>query len=128
MVQGSLMFTRIHLNKWWTGFLELWVVVHGTTVAVTAGNGSWAQFGFGFAAMFIVTQMHGFGFSKAMRWAFVACYAAGVAITYAFVRPLSGAHEILRVPMVEYALVFVFAVVVWGLLAVVSRRPANAAA
>ena len=126
MVQGSLMFTRIHLNKWWTGFLELWVVVHGTTVAIISGNGSWAQFMFGFLAIFIVTQMHGFGFSKALRWAFAACYVGGVAFTYAFVRPLSISHEIIRVPAVEYALVLIFAVVTWGFLALLSPRKAAA--
>lgn len=123
MVQGSLMFTRIHLNKWWTGFLEVWVVVHGTSVAVISGNASWAQFLFGFVAMFVVTQMHGLGLSKAVRWAFVAAYAGGVVFTYAFVRPLADIHEIVRVPAVEYGLVFVFAVVTWGLLALIAPRP-----
>jgi hypothetical protein len=116
------MFTRIHLNKWWTGFLETWVVVHGTTVAVISGNGSWAQFMFGFAAMFIVTQMHGLGLSRAVRWAFAGIYVGAVVVVYAFVRPLSIAREILNVPAVEYALVFVFAAVTWGLLALISRR------
>jgi len=127
MVQGSLMFTRIHLNKWWTGFLEVWVVVHGTTVAVLQNNGAWAQFMFGFLAMFIVTQMHGFGFSKALRWAFGLAYLAGVGFVYGVLRPITAIEEVFRIPVVEYGLVFIFAGITWGLLALFARRRTAAA-
>jgi hypothetical protein len=127
MVQGSLFFTRVHVNRWWTMFLEVMVLFHGTMVAIMHGKGAWAQFGFGFAAMFIVTQMHGLGLSKPVRWAFIAAYLGGIAVTYAFFRPLSVAHEIFRVPATLYALVFLFAAIVWGILAVATRRRPAAA-
>lgn len=117
MLQGSLMFTRMHVNRWWTASLEVLVLFHGTTVALMSSKGMWAQFLFGFAAMFIVTQMHGLGLKPWQRWAFIGAYAAGVGVTYLF-RGWSIFAEIIRVPAVEYTLVYLFALAIWlGLLA-----------
>jgi hypothetical protein len=63
-----------------------------------------------------------------VRWAFIAAYVGGIVVTYAFYRPLSAINEIFRVPSVLYALVFLFAAIVWGILAVTTRRKATAAA
>ena len=30
MLQGSLLFTRAHVNRWWTLVLEVAVLAHGT--------------------------------------------------------------------------------------------------
>ena len=117
MLQGSLMFTRMHVNRWWTMSLEVLVLFHGTAVALMAAKGAWAQFFFGFAAMFIVTQMHGLGLKRWQRWAFVGAYGAGVGVTYLF-RGVGLFAEIIRVPAVEYMLVYLFALAIWlGLLA-----------
>jgi hypothetical protein len=64
LVQGSLFFTRSHVNRWWTLTLELSVAVHGTLVAVmsTGPNRLWPMFLFGFLAIFVITQMHGSGY------------------------------------------------------------------
>ena len=36
-------------------------MIHGTLVAVMQGNGIWPMFLFGFAGIFVITQMHGLG-------------------------------------------------------------------
>ena len=41
LLQGSLFFTRIHINRWWTLLMEFTVLIHGTLVAVMQGNGIW---------------------------------------------------------------------------------------
>ena len=113
MMQGSLFFTRAHLNTWWTGFLEVMVLVHGTMVAMMAvNNGPWAQFFFGFLGMFIITQMHGFGFSRWLKWAFGAAYLTGVAIVYGS-RNWTTMDELIGIPIVEFVLVFILAGLIW---------------
>jgi hypothetical protein len=130
MLQGSLFLTRVHTNKWWTLALETLVVVHGTMVAVMQGNGLWPMFLFGFAAVFVLTQMHGLGLSRLAKTLFVLAYAAGIVIVYATVRPWGNVHEVLRIPLVEYALVFAVAgivfVVSWMLRTVRGAKPARA--
>ena len=57
MVQGSLMFTRAHLNKYWRLLLEIWVAIHGGVVAAqTGGDVLWPMFAFGFMWLFVFTQ------------------------------------------------------------------------
>ena len=42
MIQGSLIYQKIHLNKYWRLLLECWVWFHGFSVAVmVAKEGSW---------------------------------------------------------------------------------------
>lgn len=59
MLQGCLFLTTAHLNRFWRLSLEILVLVHGTAVALTQGEGFWSMFFFGFAGIFIITQMHG---------------------------------------------------------------------
>ena len=61
MTQGSLMFLRAHLNKRWMFLLEILVLPHAAQVATTQASNMWPMFLFGFAAIFLVTQMHGLG-------------------------------------------------------------------
>lgn len=117
MVQGSLMFTRAHLNKWWTFVLEFSVLVHGTLVALQT-NTMWPMFFFGFAGIFIVTQMYGLGLNKYWRWGFIAAYIAGVAIVYSS-RGWASVNEIVRIPVIEYLLVFVLALIIWLIMRIV---------
>ena len=39
LLQGSLFMTRYHINRWWTLFVEFFMVIHGTTVAYFALEG-----------------------------------------------------------------------------------------
>lgn len=60
LIQQSLMFTPIHLDKSWKLLLEAWVTIHGAVVALqVSNNGSWGMFLFGFLWMFVFTQIHG---------------------------------------------------------------------
>lgn len=114
LLQGSLFLTRAHTDRRWTFTLEIAVAVHGTLVAVmTSGpDGAWPMFLFGFLGVFLITQMHGLGLSAAVRWLFAACYAGAVLVVYG-ARGLGSVHEIVRIPVIEYLLVGVAAVLIW---------------
>ena len=122
MVQSSLFFTRAHLNRWGTVTLELMVLIHGTLVANMAANGGdWPMFLFGFAAMFIVTQMHGLGLSRAVRWGFIAAYVIGLLGVYG-ARNFENFTWVANIPVVEYGLAFAIALLIWLPLMVMNRR------
>jgi hypothetical protein len=108
LLQGSLFLTRMHLNKWWTLTQEVAVGVHGTLVAIFQGQGLWPMFAFGFAGIFILTQMHGLGWSRLVRWLVAGFYIAAALVVYSS-RGWSNLNEILRIPLIEYLLVFVLA-------------------
>jgi hypothetical protein len=108
LLQGSLFLTRIHINKWWTLVQEILVGVHGTLVALMQGNGLWPMFAFGFAGIFILTQMHGLGWSRLVRWLVAALYVAAAIFIYSS-RGWTLSNEIVRIPVIEYLLVFILA-------------------
>ena len=56
LLQGSLFFTRVHVNRWWMLVQEATVLVHGTLVAVMQGNGLWPMFAFGFGGLFVIPR------------------------------------------------------------------------
>ncbi|MFB9680606.1 hypothetical protein [Streptosporangium vulgare] len=114
LLQGSLFMTRAHTNRWWTATLELLVAVHGTLVAVmnSGPGGMWPMFLFGFLGIFVITQMHGLGLSRATRWVLAALYAGAVLVVYA-ARGSGRIDEIVRIPAIEYLLVAVLAVSLW---------------
>lgn len=126
LLQGSLFLTRIHVNKWWMLTQEVMVLFHGTMVAVLQGGTIWSMFAFGFAAMFIVTQMHGLGWSRLTRWIAVGVFVAAALLTY------NGRwvdmNEIIRIPLIEYLVAFIMAgLVALGLWisARINRQPLN---
>jgi len=119
-LQGSLFFTRVHVNKWWTLTLEMVVLLHGTFVAVQQGNNLWPMFFFGFGAMFIVTQMHGLGLSRNVRAAFIIGYAALAIYVYSG-RGLQNIHQVTWIPFIEYLAVGVMALLFGGGLWLVNR-------
>jgi hypothetical protein len=107
MIQSSLFLTRLHINKWWTLVQEVTVLVHGTMVAVFQGNNLWRMFAFGFAAMFVVTQMHGLNLSRLTRWLIGLGYATAAIFVYS--TDWSGLNEIIRIPFIEYLVAFILA-------------------
>ncbi len=113
MLQGSLFFTRVHVNRWWTLTQEVIVLAHGTLVALMQGNGLWPMFAFGFGGVFVITQMHGLGWSWRVRGLILAVYCALVALVYSG-RGWGKLNEILRIPLLDYLLVFVLAWLVGG--------------
>lgn len=111
LLQGSLFFTRIHLNKYWMFFQEFLVLAHATMVAVLQGGNIWPMFAFGFGGMFIITQMHGLGLSLRVRWVLAALY---VALTlWVYNGRWAALNEIIRIPVIEYLSVFALMGIFW---------------
>jgi hypothetical protein len=110
MLQGSLFFTRIHTNKYWTFTLEILVLAHGTMVALMQGNGLWPMFFFGFGGIFIITQMHGLNLSRWLRWGFLLLYIAGVAVV--FNTHWMQMTQISYIPLIDYPAVMVLALLI----------------
>ncbi len=120
LLQGSLFFTRIHVNRWWTFALEFTVLIHGTLVAFMQKGitGFWPMFFFGFLGIVIITQMHGLGLSRWVRWLLFGLYAGSAAWVYSW-RGWEHVNEIIRIPLIEYVLVFVLAGVLWLILSMI---------
>lgn len=129
MLQGSLMFTRIHLNKYWRLFLESFVLIHGGVVAYQTGGEKlmrtnlWPMFVFGFGFMFVMTQVHGLPFWNNLpgvcRVIPAVVYFAIVLYSYSWIPNAEGQtwvrmSEIVRIPALEY--LFFFALVGFMLL------------
>lgn len=108
LLQGSLFFTRIHLNKWWTFTQEFAVLVHGTLVAVMQGGQMWPMFGFGFAGLLVITQLHGLGLARWVRGLILAIYL-GAALWVYNGRGIEKIHQITWIPITEYATLFILA-------------------
>lgn len=125
LVQASLFFTRMHLNRWWTVTLEVLVLAHGAlVVAMLRGSGVWA-FVLGFLGIFLITQMHGLKLPTWGKWATVFAYLIAVAAAVS-ARGILVWRDVALIPALEYALVFVLALLVGGGLWV-RRRLAGAA-
>lgn len=127
LLQGSLFFTRIHTNRWWTVAQEVTVLAHGTLVALAQAGptGFWPMFFFGFGGIFIITQMHGLGLARWVRWVLAGIYVAGVALVYAG-RGWGNLNEIIRIPVIDYPAVFVLAGIIWlGMFLFRRRGPAE---
>jgi hypothetical protein len=120
LLQGSLFLTRAHVNRWWTVTLELLVLVHGTLVAVMQGEGLWTMFAFGFATIFVVTQMHGLGLTRWVRLVWGCIYLAAMALTYGGAE-IARINEVVRIPVIDYLGVGVLAGVLWAVMRLVHR-------
>ena len=110
MLQGSLFFTRAHINRQWTVVLELTFAGHGAMVAYLAGQ-AWQMFLLGGLATFVITQMHGLGLSRRARWLIGFGYLAGVGILYAQ-RGWQHLPEIAGIPLTLLGGVFVLSLLV----------------
>ncbi len=72
LLQGSLMYTKAHLNKYWTVALESFVALHGALVAVMQAqmkgeglvNSMWPMFFMGFMGMVIICYIYGLNLPK----------------------------------------------------------------
>ncbi len=112
ILQGSLFFTRIHINRWWKVVQESLVMIHGALVAVMQGNNMWGMFAFGFGGIFVLTQMHGLRLSKAVRWGILAVYLTAAVLVYNFLFGIQNIHQITWIPFIEYLGVFVFSLLI----------------
>jgi hypothetical protein len=108
LLQGSLFLTRMHVNKWWTLTQEVVVLFHGTLVAIFQGYDIWPMFAFGFAAMFVISQMHGLGWSRLTRWLVAGGYVIATLWVYSG-RGWGTLNEVIRIPVIEYLVAFLMA-------------------
>ena len=69
------------------------------------------MFFWGFAALIVVTQMYGLGLSRIVRWVIIGFFVLGVTFSYAG-RP-ADVNEVIRIPIIEYGLVFIFALFIY---------------
>ena len=107
MAQGSLMFMRVHLNTRWMFLLEILVLPHAFQVALNQSSNIWPMFFFGFAAIFLVTQMHGLGLRPWVRQVFYGSFLLLVLYVYLVMREPYQVNEVLRIPLIEYVVLFV---------------------
>jgi len=87
---------------------EFAVLFHGTLVAVMQGNNLWPMFAFGFAGIFVITQMHGLGQPCWAKWAIFAIFATSALWIYSG-RGWVAMNKILRIPLIEYLAMFILA-------------------
>ena len=111
MLQMSLAYTRVHTDIRWVTILESLVALHGTVVALVAGQQLWSMFLFGFSMMFIVTGLYGVVKLKGLRIAFTAIYLAAAVLVYSGVlgtsQSITSIHQVFWIPAILYGLVFV---------------------
>ncbi len=108
LFQGSLFYTRLHTHRWWTALLEVMVLVHGAMVVyMLRGTGVWA-FVLGFLGIFMLTQLHGLKVPAWVRWAALGGYLLLVGIAFTERGPLV-IRDILLIPVIEYVLVLILA-------------------
>lgn len=108
MLQGSLFFTRMHLNPKWTTLLEVSVAVHGTVVVAQAGSDAVWAFGLGFFTLFVVTQMHGLKLRGWARGAIFLLYGASILVGFTQ-RGGTVLSDITLVPLIEYVPIVILA-------------------
>jgi hypothetical protein len=77
--------------------------------------------------MFVITQMHGLGWSKPVRWAVGLAYVASIFIIYSQTAGIARAYMVTLIPLVEFILVVLVSLIVLGLIRV-SRRTQTSAA
>ena len=86
-------------------------------VALSNAPDFWQMFCFGFAGLFIVTQMHGLGLSVRARWGFLLTYVVSVSVVYSQIG-IGQIHQVTLIPLTEYRVAFVLAAIVWLVMSV----------
>jgi hypothetical protein len=126
-VQSALIFNRAHINKWWTFLLEVFVVLHGTIVAILQGNGLWPMFAFGFGAMIVLTQMYGLGLDTWVKRVLAISFVVLVVAYYALSGNFGRINEVINIPIIDYAVIFllyaIYLLITW--IINVFQRPAQ---
>lgn len=111
--QSVLVMTRAHLDRRWTLALEILVIPHAVVVAWLQGKGLWPMFLFGFTAVFVLTQMYAFDWPSLVRRLIWGGYVLAVVIVYGQMDRFAAAHEVLRIPVLDYGVVGLLAAVFW---------------
>lgn len=124
--QSALIFNRAHINRWWTFFLEFFVLIHGTMVAILQGNNLWPMFTFGFGAMLVLTQMYGLGLNTWTKRALAIGFIVVTVGAYAFMGRLGQWNEVIRIPVLDYMVIFLLYGIYLGINWIINlfKRPA----
>lgn len=125
-VQSSLLFTRAHRDPRWTLALEMLAMPHAVITTLQKRSGLEGMFAFGFLGMFVLNQMHGLGLSRAAKLSLGTAYTAAALAWYGRRQQLRRLPDTMRVPMLEYSIVGILALLT--LLIRVLRRPLPKAA
>jgi hypothetical protein len=110
LIQSSLFFTTLHVNKFWTFILEFTVLPHGVLVALQQGNNLWPMFLFGFAGLVLLTQLHGIGLSTRAKWFIIGAFIAANLLVYGVMFSVTWQiflRDLTAIPIIEYGSVFV---------------------
>ena len=134
-IQMVLAYTRMHLNKWWVIFVESYVVVHATIVAIAQwvdfgiNPPIWPMFLLGFLAMLVFTYIHGLGLPKWLRWSIVAAYFVFLVFMYVpqpfgFGRDVSYLLrlEFLWIPIILFLIAFIAAAIAHVYIVIRNKR------
>lgn len=105
-VQSAFIFNRAHINKYWTFFLEFFVLIHGVVIAIFQGNKLWPMFAFGFGAMVVLVQMYGLGLSVWSKRIMTAGFIAVVIAYYGIWGRIVDLNEVIRIPVIDYISIF----------------------
>lgn len=101
LVQGSLFFTKIHLNAWWNLCLELIVAPHAVVVAVNQSANLWPMFLLGFLGVFVITQVYSHVFSWRVKVFSTVAFVVGCLALY-WNKPFHQLNEPVRIPVIDY--------------------------
>lgn len=117
LLQSCLFFTPMHCKKYWTCSVEVMVIIHGSVVGFYEVNKTWSAYFFGFAMVFVVTQMHGLDLKFSSKAVIIILIVIGSVLLY-LQRGGDFIKELYGIPALEYAGVFVLAGVLWCLMKV----------
>ncbi|XP_064598344.1 uncharacterized protein LOC135464744 isoform X2 [Liolophura sinensis] len=117
LLQGSLMMTQVHLNRYWRLLLETWFCLHAGVVAAQnsgpeqLGTKLWPMFVFGTLLLYTVTHIFSLPFWTKIHFAFrfapVTVLLAVCIYMYSWIpdangRPWVRMREIINIPAIYY--------------------------
>ena len=126
--QVSLSYTKFHLDKKWIILLEGFVGIHALVVAINntimlGSSDMWPMFLSGFLFMVVFTYLYGLKIKSNIRWIIFLAFAGfllWIYLPFGYGRDFSYLlrMEVLWIPIVLYALAYLFA----GIVYLIQRR------
>ncbi len=121
--QVSLSYTKFHLDKKWIILLEGFVGIHALVVAVNntimlGSSDMWPMFLTGFLFMVVFTYLYGLKMKSNVRWVIFLAFAGfllWIYLPFGYGREFSYLlrMEVIWIPIVLYALAYLFAGIVY---------------
>ena len=115
LLQGSLFFTRIHLNSWWKLCLELIVAPHAVLVALNQAGNMWPMFLFGFLGVFVLTQVYSRVFSCRVKVLCTIGFIVCCVVVYGN-KPFYQTNEPIRIPVINYFGVLILSGILYAVM------------